>query len=135
MFTMQLNERRWSVATRRAVLNYGDDLKLQSDKYWHCEKAYKLDGPTAYTIIWAPTQYMTIWFKNTTGRVQSFIVNTEFTNELLEIAERQHNPAQSQDLKYLFDIKHLECKFVAYELESGEGPELLPCRGTRKEVI
>jgi hypothetical protein len=133
MLTMQLDERRWLLATRRAILNHGDDLKLHSDKYWHCKKVYKLDGPTAYTMTWAPTQHMTIWFKNTTGQVQNFLVNREFTNELLEIAQDQYKPGP--DPKSLFGIKHLECKFVAYELESGEDAAVLPSKGTRKELL
>jgi hypothetical protein len=76
---------------------------------------------------------MTIWFKNTTGQAKNFFANTDFTSELLEIAERQYNPGSQP--KYLFDIKHLECKFVAYELESGENQEVLPSKGTRKESV
>jgi hypothetical protein len=136
MFQMLLSDKEWSTATRRAVLNCGgpqDDLNLPSDEYWYCGKIYNLGDGIQYTTDpqFSPRQYMTIWFKNASGQPQRILVNTNFTTGLLKMAERQHYIIP----KPLFGIKHLECKFVAYELGSGESPEVLPSKGTRKESI
>jgi hypothetical protein len=133
---MLLSEKEWSTATRRAVLNCGgpqDDLNLPSDEYWYCGKIYNLGDGIQYTTDphFSSRQYMTIWFKNSSGQPQKILVNTNFTTELLKMAERQRHIIP----KSLFDIKRLECKFFAYELEKGEGSELLPSKGTWKESI
>jgi hypothetical protein len=54
MHKMQLREREWFAATRRAILNRGgpqDDLNLPSDKYWYYGKIYNFGGGSAWDEI------------------------------------------------------------------------------------
>jgi hypothetical protein len=126
---MQLSDKKWCAATRRAVLNCEgpqDDLNLPSDEYWYCGKIYNLGGGFQFQTNFSPRHYMTIWFKNTTRETKKFMVTRDFRTKLLKIGE-SHTEGSLGDF--------VKCKFVSYELENGEGQEILPSKGTRKESV
>jgi hypothetical protein len=128
MHQMHLSDKKWSAATRHAVLNCEgpqDDLSLPSDEFWYCGKIYNLGGGFQFQTNFSTRHYMTIWFKNTERETKKFMVTRDFRNKLLKIGESHRDGRLDGCL----------CKFVAYELEKGEGPEVLPGKRTRKESI